>query len=219
MISGLLKPFMNPWAKPAASVAAPQDTKAVAASQQAQAQQQSSSQQPSAPQETSQTSVLPASGSGLPAAPVAPSEAGVRFDLSDQALSPASGSGLPAAPVALTEAGVRFDLSDQALQMVELAASSLAARPEGSQMSAPRAADPEPAPFAAGERSLEARDPTEEERARAWAIRGMEREKLLDLLDTLRVTPNADPAQKEVAERTALQPSIVVARREAAAAA
>ena len=41
--------------------------------------------------------------------------------------------------------------------------------------------------------------------ARAWAIRGMERERLLELVETLKVTPKADPAEKEVAESTAAQ--------------
>lgn len=51
-------------------------------------------------------------------------------------------------------------------------------------------------------------NPTEEERARAWAIRGMDRERLLSLIDTLKVAPKADAAEKEVARYAAAQPQI-----------
>ena len=70
----------------------------------------------------------------------------------------------------------------------------------------------------AARQPAEASDPTEEERARAWAIRGMEREKLLSLVETLKVNPKADPAQKEVAEHTAAQPLVQAAPSERTAA-
>lgn len=107
--------------------------------------------------------------------------------------------------------GVKFDLSDKALQLVEDAAATQASAPPPQSPAAavsPRAATEAAEPKATGASaadSAQALDPTEEERARAWAIRGMERERLLNLVETLKITPQAEPAQKEVAEHTAAQ--------------
>ncbi|MDQ1900422.1 hypothetical protein RAH32_08180 [Paracoccus sp. WLY502] len=127
--------------------------------------------------------------------------------------------------------GVVFDLSDKALQQVEEAAaaqSAASASPAqdaaaqtpvtsaGASSGAARGASmtDKPAEEKAApvvSRELAPSDPSEEERARAWAIRGMERGKLLDLVERLKVTPQADPAEKEVAEHTAAQPFVQAA--------
>lgn len=135
--------------------------------------------------------------------------------------------------VAQTE-GVKFDLSDKALQLVEASAATQSTAPQAPAAQASAAATA-PAPGSgwafrpaaasvpattepvasvsetAADQPTETADPTEEDRARAWAIRGMEREQLLNLVDTLKVTPKADPAQKEVAEHAAAQPSVQAA--------
>ncbi|MFD2814016.1 hypothetical protein ACFSYD_04960 [Paracoccus aerius] len=143
-------------------------------------------------------------------------------------------AGVATIPAQAPTDGVKFDLSDKALQLVGQAAASGPAVPAGSSAAAPATAAsassaaqaparapitsrggasstaPEPQPVSTSPKAdpLEAVDPTEEERARAWAIRGMEREKLLNLVETLKVTPKADPAEKEVAQNAAAQPSV-----------
>lgn len=121
--------------------------------------------------------------------------------------------------------GVKFDLSDKALQLVEGAAAAQAFAPppqaaaavqtstalpaaaaaSGAGASPAATASAEPKATVTAADPAKTLDPTEEGRARAWAIRGMEREKLLNLVETLKITPQADPAQKEVAEHTAAQ--------------
>lgn len=115
--------------------------------------------------------------------------------------------------------GVVFDLSDKALQQVEEAeAARSAASASPAQGAAGRAygaslnvkpAEEKAAPVVSQQPAPS--DPSEEARARAWAIRGMEQGKLLDLVERLKVTPQADPAEKEVAEHTAAQPFVQAA--------
>jgi hypothetical protein len=195
MVLGILKPVLNPLLTPAASNAAPNSAVGRAA-----------------------------------AAARAASEAAAQQASADKPASPPSPAQAP------TE-GVKFDLSDKALQLVGQAAASGPAAPAGSSAAAPATAvpaasgssaaqaparapitsrggasstTPEPQPVSTSPKAdpLEAVDPTEEERARSWAIRGMEREKLLNLVETLKVTPKADPAEKEVAQNAAAQPSV-----------
>lgn len=175
MVLGLLKPLLTP----AASNAAPNSAVAKAAAAQQAAAQQSASQ--------------PDSTQAQPE--------GVRFDLSDKALQLVEEAAQASAPPAAA----------QAVEEMSAAVQTLTAPPTATATAAPRAAtasaakaEPEASVTTAAD-SAEALDPTEEERARAWAIRGMEREKLLNLVETLKVTPRAEPAQKEVAEYTATQ--------------
>lgn len=110
--------------------------------------------------------------------------------------------------------GVKFDFSDAALKQIKAAAlSAETVMMSGSARSYGLSRSEAPAATSAGpvERSADAVDPTEEDRARAWAIRGMEREKLLNLVSTLNATPAANPAEKEVAEYAAAQPNIQIA--------
>lgn len=130
-----------------------------------------------------------------------------------------------------SDSGVKFDLSARALEMVDAAsaadgssdsgmapasasglqpasqqAPASASTARGAETSArPESLSDTPAPSRTADQSI---NPTEEERARAWAIRGMDRERLLSLVDTLKVTPKADPAAREVAQHTAGQPHV-----------
>jgi hypothetical protein len=194
MVLGLLKPTLNPFLSPRASAAPPASAAAAAArttaSQGAAAQQESSQQNP----------------------PPAQTE-GVTFDLSDQALqmveaAAAQSSAAPAAspaPVAATEPRVATEAPAVLAPAATTPAAARAVKTSTASKAEPQA---EPPSTTAAEPAA-ATDPSEEERARAWAIRGMERERLLNLVETLKVTPKADPAQKEVAEHTAAQPYVL----------
>lgn len=118
------------------------------------------------------------------------------------ATSPLAGAAGQQTPQPETPDGVRFDLSDAALRQIAAAA---ALRGESLASSTP-----EP-PAGLVDRSGDAAGPTDQGRARAWAIRGMDRDKLLALVSTLNATPGADPAEKEVARHTAAQPHIQIA--------
>ena len=192
MVLGILKPVLNPLLTPAASNAAPNSAVGRAAAA-AQAASEAAAQQASADKPASQ-----------PSPAQAPTE-GVKFDLSDKALqlvgqAAASGPAVPAGSSAAAPAAAASASS---------AAQAPARAPITSRGGASSTA-PEPQPVSTSPKAdpLEAVDPTEEERARAWAIRGMEREKLLNLVETLKVTPKADPAEKEVAQNAAAQPSV-----------
>ncbi|QIR83990.1 hypothetical protein [Paracoccus sp. AK26] len=192
MVLGILKPVLNPLLTPAASNAAPNSAVGRAAAA-AQAASEAAAQQASADKPASQ-----------PSPAQAPTE-GVKFDLSDKALqlvgqAAASGPAVPAG-------------SSAAAPATAASASSAAQAPARAPITSRGGASstaPEPQPVSTSPKAdpLEAIDPTEEERARAWAIRGMEREKLLNLVETLKVTPKADPAEKEVAQNAAAQPSV-----------
>lgn len=192
MVLGILKPVLNPLLTPAASNAAPNSAVGRAAAA-AQAASEAAAQQASADKPASQ-----------PSPAQAPTE-GVKFDLSDKALqlvgqAAASGPAVPAG-------------SSAAAPATAASASSAAQAPARAPITSRGGASstaPEPQPVSTSPKAdpLEAVDPTEEERARAWAIRGMEREKLLNLVETLKVTPKADPAEKEVAQNAAAQPSV-----------
>lgn len=192
MVLGILKPVLNPLLTPAASNAAPNSAVGRAAAA-AQAASEAAAQQASADKPASQ-----------PSPAQAPTE-GVKFDLSDKALqlvgqAAASGPAVPAGSSAAAPATAASGSS---------AAQAPARAPITSRGGVSSTA-PEPQPGSTSPKAdpLEAVDPTEEERARAWAIRGMEREKLLNLVETLKVTPKADPAEKEVAQNAAAQPSV-----------
>ncbi|GHG25569.1 hypothetical protein [Paracoccus aerius] len=192
MVLGILKPVLNPLLTPAASNAAPNSAVGRAAAA-AQAASEAAAQQASADKPASQ-----------PSPAQAPTD-GVKFDLSDKALqlvgqAAASGPAVPAG-------------SSAAAPATAASASSAAQAPARAPITSRGGASstaPEPQPVSTSPKAdpLEAVDPTEEERARAWAIRGMEREKLLNLVETLKVTPKADPAEKEVAQNAAAQPSV-----------
>ena len=192
MVLGILKPVLNPLLTPAASNAAPNSAVGRAAAA-AQAASEAAAQQASADKPASQ-----------PSPAQAPTE-GVKFDLSDKALqlvgqAAASGPAVPAG-------------SSAAAPATAASASSAAQAPARAPITSRGGVSstaPEPQPVSTSPKAdpLEAVDPTEEERARAWAIRGMEREKLLNLVETLKVTPKADPAEKEVAQNAAAQPSV-----------
>ncbi|WP_295044596.1 hypothetical protein [uncultured Paracoccus sp.] len=200
MVLGIVKPILSPLLNPASSAATPAAP---------------------APAVAAPPTVTPA------ATPVAQASAAA------QQPAEAPPTQQSAAP-AQTE-GFKFDLSDKALHLVEAAASVQSAAPLSSAVQAvtgpstsstsPAARPatgsttasveaPAPAPVAAeaaAEQPAQA-DPTEEEHARAWAVRGMEREKLLNLVDIMKVTPKVDLAQKAAAEHAAAQPSIQIAR-------
>lgn len=192
MVLGILKPVLNPLLTPAASNAAPNSAVGRAAAA-AQAASEAAAQQASADKPASQ-----------PSPAQAPTD-GVKFDLSDKALqlvgqAAASGPAVPAG-------------SSAAAPATAASASSAAQAPARAPITSRGGASstaPVPQPVSTSPKAdpLEAVDPTEEERARAWAIRGMEREKLLNLVETLKVTPKADPAEKEVAQNAAAQPSV-----------
>ncbi|WEF24016.1 hypothetical protein [Paracoccus sp. S3-43] len=157
---------------------------------------------PAAPAATPSRAATTSTGAVVPAAAASQQTIQQAAETPLVAASPQQGSA-----AAQTE-GVKFDLSDKALQRVAAAAANQSSDPA----SAPASAEPVAAVSeTAADRPAEAADPSEEDRARAWAIRGMEREKLLNLVDILKVTPKADPAQKEVAEHAAAQPSVQAA--------
>lgn len=189
MLSGLLKPVLSPLLSLATTGTQSPTSPATAPKPVAQ-----STTQPTVPTAASEPLAQPASSDG------------VRFDLSDAALqqirsatqapppvaSQASASEGPSAPQA--------PASDAPSRMGAAPVRADAPSDGGSSERAPERAADRPA------------DPTEEARARAWAIRGMEREKLMGLIDTLKVTPKADLAQKEVAQQTAAQPQTQAAQ-------
>lgn len=189
----ILKPILNPSASNAAphSAAARRAAEAEAAAQQAAAQQAAT--QPSAQQPE-----------------------GVVFDLSDKALQQveeanAARSTASASPAQGTAAQTPAAAPTPVVTAQPAAAvvsSDAAGRAYGVSLNV-KPAEEKVVPVVS--RELAPSDPSEEERARAWAIRGMERGKLLDLVEKLKVTPQADPAEKEVAEHTAAQPFVQAA--------
>lgn len=209
MVLGVLKPILSPLLPPAAPNAAPNSAVGQAAAAQ-QAAREAAAQQAAAAQQQNAQQAQPE---------------GVTFDLSDKALQlvedavaaqsavlpPATQA--PSGPVAPSAAPQTQPASTAA------AAAPAIVAPRTAPVSVRPAAEPVPeASDVEARQPAEAGDPTEEERARAWAIRGMEREKLLSLVETLKVKPKADPAQKEVAEHTAAQPLVQAAPSERTAA-
>ena len=208
MVLGVLKPILSPLLPPAAPNAAPNSAVGQAAAAQ-QAAREAAAQQAEAQQQNAQQA----------------QPEGVTFDLSDKALQlvedavaaqsavlpPATQA--PSGPVAPSAAPQTQPASTAA------AAAPAIVAPRTAPVSVRPAAEPVPeASDVEARQPAETSDPTEEERARAWAIRGMEREKLLSLVETLKVKPKADPAQKEVAEHTAAQPLVQAAPSERTAA-
>ncbi|GGF66859.1 hypothetical protein GCM10011402_18960 [Paracoccus acridae] len=186
MALGILKPVLNPLLSPSASNAAPNSAAARRAAEALAAAQQAAASQPG-PQQSE----------------------GVVFDLSDKALQQvdeaeaARSTASAAQPPAATQTPVT------AVQTAAAVGSSGAARSASGASRDVKPAEEKVAPVVS--RELAPSDPSEEERARAWAIRGMERGKLLDLVEKLKVTPQADPAEKEVAQHTAAQPFVQAA--------
>lgn len=134
--------------------------------------------------------IFPPSGSSSAAAPppsssTQPASARPSTPPPSDAESSASGQSPGSAGTTGSQDGVRFDLSDAARERVR--AADLAGGRE--------------TPAAAGD----------EDRARAWAIRAMDREKLLSLIGTLNAKLSADPAEKEVARTTLAQPIVQIA--------
>ena len=213
MALGVLKPILNPLSASAASNAAPNSAAGRAAAAQ-QAAREAEAQQMAAQQAAAQQQ------SARQAQPE-----GVTFDLSDKALqlvedAAAAQSAAPP-PVAQAPSMPVAPLAAPQTQAVPTpaVAAQAAAAPRATAPSVRPAAEPVPEAFdTAARQPAEASDPTEEDRARAWAIQGMEREKLLSLVETLKIIPTADPAQKEVAEHTAAQPLVQAAPSERTAA-
>ncbi|WP_234854808.1 hypothetical protein [Paracoccus everestensis] len=208
MVLGVLKPILSPLLPPAAPNADPNSAVGRAAAAQ-QAAREAAAQQAAAQQQNAQQA----------------QPEGVTFDLSDKALQlvedAAAAQSLVLPPATQAPSG---PVAPSAAPQTQPASTAAAAAPA---IVAPRTAPVSVRPAAepvlkasdmAARQPAEASDPTEEERARAWAIRGMEREKLLSLVETLKVNPKADPAQKEVAEHTAAQPLVQAAPSERTAA-
>ncbi len=193
MVLGLLKPILNLLVSPAASNAPPQSAVARAAA--ARAAQEAEARQAAAQQAAPQTNSRP----GQPE--------GVRFDLSDKALTlvEAASASAPAAASAQAQAPAVAPVQATPVQAASASASAPARTSAGS---APAVAELPAADSTGSAREPDAPNPSEEERARAWAIRGMERERLLSLVETLKVTLKADPAQKEAAESAAARPAL-----------
>lgn len=190
---GTSKPVLNPSVSNAApnSAAARKAAEAEAAAQQAAAQQ-------AATQSGDQQSE------------------GVVFDLSDKALQQveeaeaarSAASASPAQGAAAQPPAAAQTPATTAQTPAAVGLSGAAGRAYGASLNV-KPAEEKAAPVVSQQPAPS--DPSEEARARAWAIRGMEQGKLLDLVERLKVTPQADPAEKEVAEHTAAQPFVQAA--------